>query len=524
MNKNLTYINSINIMKQKKTALFLFFSLSFVGLLKAAPLVPMAPNANNYQLVFQDEFNAKELDWNVWESLDATKKTSSGLKVGRWKENAVLADGLLKLMVKKGNRPESDWTAAFIWLKKTYGPNTYYESKFKVTNASGVNNAFWTSCIGNLDNNTRSFKNRYEIDVVEAKKYNNVDTIGGHLSWHDWKTTTYSNSVDIAQGIALKYPTIDFMTWGLWVGEDHFIIYCDGVEQSRGTKHKKYPDQWNTGVGKLPEWPTLEEKRAYGKYGQEDWNYMGGMNGDDMNICFSTQIWSDSRSLLTDDANNSSMDVDYLRIFKLKSDVVAVPSQSEKAVGLKNSIKMNNSIELNKDKNYYFSFVANSPVASDLVCHFNSDAKAPISFKITKDNKLTILADGTEASTDKAYPASLANTTFFGPAQKFLIVGRVSANASNSKKDIISFSSFPLSKSVPEKEPYLYRNIDDTGNTSITNEWSINKKLKKVSKISAVEFTDDTNQSEITNLSFGESYHSVVAQYLDSKAQNTSQK
>jgi hypothetical protein len=489
---------------------FFFLCLPILGIGQSV-VKPLVPNANDLQLVFQDEFNANTLDWNVWASLDAANKTSGGLKVGRWKENAVLADGLLKLMVKKGNRPDSDWTAAFIWLKKTYGSNTYYESKFRVTNEPGINNAFWTSCIGSLDNKTRSYKNRYEIDVVEAKKYNNGDSIGGHLSWHDWKTTTYANSVNIAQGILINYNTTSFLTWGLWVGEDHFIIYCNGIEQTRGLTHKKYINQWNTGVGKLPEWPTQEEKRAYGKYGQDDWSYMGGMNGDDMNICFSTQPWSDPNSTLTDAGNNTSMDIDYLRIYKLKSDLVVLPSQTEKATRLKNKIVIKNTFDLNKDKNYYFSFVANRPVNSNVICQLKSDNKTQICLKITKENKLSILTDGTESSTDIAYPASINGDTYFGTAQKYLIVGRITA--SSSKKDIISFRSFQLSKSVPEREPFLYRNIDDKGNTSITNEWHINRKISSKKSINNIEFSDKANKCHITNLCFGESYLSVVSQY-----------
>jgi len=242
-------------------------------------------------------------------------------------------------MVKKGNRTDSEWTAEYVWVKQLFGPNTYYESRFRLTNATGVNNAFWTAVQTVADKTTRSFKNRYEIDVVEAKRLNASNSITGHLAWHDWKTYSYSNSVDIAQGISKTYNTIDFQTWGLWVGEDNFIIYCDGVEQWRGTTHPTYTNQWKTGIGKLPTWPTQEEKRAYGKWGQSDWNYMGGMNGDEMNICLSTMPWSSSNSVLSDAANNTSMDIDFIRIYKQKSDLVTTPIQLLKLLYLTNPFR-----------------------------------------------------------------------------------------------------------------------------------------------------------------------------------------
>ncbi len=489
---------------------FIFFILPFLGWAQVSPLLA---NAADYQLVFQDEFNGIALDWNVWVSDDAVKTSSSGQTVGRWKENAVLADGFLKLMVKKGNRADSEWTAGFVWIKKLFGPNTYYESRFRLTDATGVNNAFWTACQTAGDDVTRSFKNRYEIDVVEAKRLNASNSINGHLAWHDWKTYSYANSVDIAQGIGKTYNTIDFQTWGLWVGEDNFIIFCDGVEQWRGTTHSTYTNQWNTGVGKLSVWPTQEEKRAYGKWGQPDWNYMGGMNGDQMNICLSNMPWSDASSTLKDAANNTSMDIDFMRIYKRKTDLSSAPTQTLEVPVLKQPVLLTKGFDLNIDKNYYFSFVANRPYNSNVNCVLKSDNQTEATFKISKDNEL-LISDGTkEVSTRIAYPASSTAEVYFETGHKYLIVGRITASALN--KDIISFRSYELGKYVSEVEPFLYRNIDDIGNTSITNGWHINKKISSANKISNIEFVDDANNCKISDFRVGDTYISVVNKYLN---------
>lgn len=487
-------------------------TLPFIGRAQAGIPLPLLSNPADFQLVFQDEFEGNALDWNVWASDDAIKTSASGQTVGRWKDNAVVVDGLLKLMVYKGNRTDSQWTAGYVWVKETFGPNTYYESRFRVTAATGVNNAFWTTVQTASDISTRNFKNRYEIDIVEAKVLNASNSITGHLAWHDWKTYSYAG-VDIAQGISKTYNTIDFQTWGLWVGEDHFIIYCEGVEQWRGTTHATYTNQWNTGVGKLPVWPTNEEKRAYGKWGQTDWSYMGGMNGDDMNICFSNMPWSTSSSTLKDNAHNTSMDIDYLRIYKLKSDLNTVPAQIVSTPVTGQSVPISKPIDLNTNENYYFSFIVNRPFNSDIFVALKADSKTEMTLKISKDNELSLLNDKGQASTVNAYPAASTPVSYFESAKKFLIVGRITA--SKSAKDIVSIRSFELAKSIPLREPFLYRNIDEAGNTSITNEWHINKKLDGIAAINNFVISDETQKTIFSELIFGDTYASVVSAYLN---------
>lgn len=496
----------------KKTITVLILPLLFAGKGNAGNPEPLLPEPNAYQVVFQDEFEEAGLDWNVWGSDDAVKTSASGQKVGRWKENAVLADGLLRLMVRKGNRTDSEWTAAYVWVRKLFGPNTYYESRFRVTAATGVNNAFWTAVQTASDESSRAYKNRYEIDVVEAKVLNGGTGITGHLAWHDWKTYSYAG-VDIAQGISNTYNTTDFQTWGLWVGEDHFIIYCDGVEQWRGSTHPTYINQWNTGVGKLAVWHNDEEKRAYGKWGQDDWSYLGGMNGDDMNICFSTMPWETSNSLLKDNADGASMDIDYLRIYKKKKDLVAEPVQTIETPVSENAISLAEPLDMGADRNYYFSFLANRPYNSTISCTLRSGGQSKISLAIGEDNEL-VLSDGTsQVSTAIAYPASSGPRTYFESGKKYLIVGRVTA--SSTARDIISIRTFETGDSIPEREPFLYRNVDDAGNTSITNEWDINKKVQESSVIDELFLSDDAGACDFSALTFGNTYASVTAAYLN---------
>lgn len=469
---------------------------------------PQIPNPDNYELVFSDEFSGTSLDWDIWGSQDAIATSPNGTSVGRWKENAILNNGFLELITKKGNRDDSEWTSGFVWLKQTFGSNTYYEARFKCTDATGVNNAFWTSV---RETETKTYMNSYEIDVVEAKRLNNQEALTGHIAWHDWKPYNYTGGIDIGQGVVNTYNTTDYQTWGLWVGENSMIIYCDGVEQWRGTKSLTYPLQWETGVGKISTWYTNEEKRAYGKYSQDDWSYTGGMNGDDMNICFSTMPWTVTNSTLTDAADNSSMSIDYLRVYKLKSDLNENPvqfiSQPEKEV----PILLDKPVSLADSNYYYFSvLVERNQIDSSSINLYAGDTLVA-NLMISEDNNLLIKNDSSSVSTQTSYPATQALKMFFEPEKQYLLVGRITAQ--KEEKDVISFTTFELAKTIPSREPFLYRNIDDDGNSSITNEWSINKKIQSSQSINKIILKGgSTNYSQ---LKIADNYRAVVASYLN---------
>lgn len=474
---------------------------------------PLLPNAEDYELVFQDEFSGTELDWTIWESAEEISTSSSGETVGRWAENAIVEDGQLKLVVKKANRADSEWTAGFVWLRQTFGPNTYYEARFKCTDAPGVNNAFWTACKTTMDMDSKDYRNRYEIDVVEAKRLNGQDALTGHLAWHDWKTYSYTDGVDIAQGIVKTYPTIDYQTWGLWVGENTMIIYCDGVEQWRGTTHDKYPNQWKTGIGKLPQWYSQEEKRAYGKYGQDDWSYMGGMNGDDMNLCLSTMPWSAGNSTLTDKAHNTSMDIDYVRVYKLKRDLSENVVQQQEYIGVDTKVEIQSPWDFDVSHNYYFSvLLERADRENSAVSLYDSGGGLFARLTIAENGNLILSNNiGAVATTETAYPATISEYSYVEQNKKFLLVGRITASVS--EKDILSFSLFELGHDIPKREPFLYRNIDDSGNTSITNEWMINIKSDFSGVVDYLDFVGA--KTSFSDLLIANNYWAVVAPYAD---------
>lgn len=70
---------------------------------------------SDWKFVWQDEFDYpnEQLD-RRWE---AQNGRSGHILCSRWRDNAVVSDGVLQLVNKKENRGGQEWTSASIWTK-----------------------------------------------------------------------------------------------------------------------------------------------------------------------------------------------------------------------------------------------------------------------------------------------------------------------------------------------------------------------------------------------------------------------
>jgi len=95
---------------------------------------------SKWDLVWQDEFDYKneDLDKN-WESQNGP---SGHILCSRWRENAVVADGILHLINKKERRGGQNWTSGSIWTKRKFKYG-YFECRYRYAAATGTNNSFW---------------------------------------------------------------------------------------------------------------------------------------------------------------------------------------------------------------------------------------------------------------------------------------------------------------------------------------------------------------------------------------------
>lgn len=474
---------------------------------EAAPVTPaVEPHGEPMELVFQDEFNGDALDLNVWKSKEYDEDPVKNDTV-RGPDNLEVKDGHLLLHVRKEARErngrKSSWTAAYVYTREPVDNNVYIEARFKPTEASGVNNAFW---LASVTSDRKSYRDRYEIDCPETR----LDITAGpntgraHLAWHDWKTQSYikdakDKDAHIAQGTSVKHSWDAYHTWGVWIGEDEIFYYLNGEEVWNGKTHERLGNQWFTGVGKFDRWFPDEEKRAYGKFGQTNWNYQGGYAGDKMNIILATIPWDAKWSPLTDAADGTYMAVDYVRMFKPARTLETRPVQAvamgssagklslsgpvrpagegiQLGGGATVSWPLEPAVSRSGRNPTYMSFIMQKEGAGSVDISLLDEAGAAV-VRLGVDEANALRAGGqTLASTLTAYPANEAGQPFFADNRKYLLVARLTPGRDGSSS-AVSLSAYDLTdSSVPDKEPYFYANIDEQGNTSINNGWQINQR------------------------------------------------
>lgn len=457
-------------------------------------------------LIWSDEFDGDNLNWNDWKTENPDKLKHDTY---RGKENVKVSDGELKLYITKESRNGSTWCAASVYLAKPLPRDTYVECRFRSAQCTGVNNAFW---LASRTNPGTSYNNRYEIDIVEAKLDEKSGIGKAHLAWHDWKTSGYAvndkgRKCDIAQGISVEHGFDEYHTWGLWYGENDIVYYLDGKAVWTGKTHYKYKHQWNTGTGKAPEWNPEEEKRAYGKHGQDDWSYRGGYNGDMMNVLLSTLPWDSPSSPLTDQADSSYMAIDYVRIFKQERMLDSKPMQLEEKPEME--ITLDSLSDLSKDSRHYYSFVCSFGKGETDFTFVDNDGIKICSAKINPGKELAVSINSDSGSTASAYPAYEKICPEMNKGNEYLVIIRLTSSSFG--KDAASMKIFDSEDLSAGTEPYFYPNIDSSGNTSVTNEWDINVKSSSDSRIERIRISGNCRVKEFR---YGKHYSEILPHNL----------
>ncbi len=174
MQKFKVYSNQLGIMKRVFTVSLAVFAhlLGYGQTESPASLLPSS--ADKWKLVWQDEFNYpdKQLD-KEWV---AQNGSNGHILCSRWRENALVSDGTLKLVNKKESRGGQDWTSASIWTKKKFQYG-YFECRYKYAAATATNNSFWLMTQGGEPTEGKKF----EIDINEGHYPNEVAT-----NIHNW--------------------------------------------------------------------------------------------------------------------------------------------------------------------------------------------------------------------------------------------------------------------------------------------------------------------------------------------------
>lgn len=163
-------------MKRFVIAIFAFVIFSNLSAVDAPK--PTLPGGNDkWQLKWNDEFDYPDimLD-NAWNSANGPQ---TWILCSRWRENAVVSNGSLKLQNRKEERGGQSWTSGSIWTKQLFQYG-YYECRYKYAAATGTNNSFWL-----MSSTAPTVGKKFEIDINEGHYPSEMAT-----NIHNWTDIT----------------------------------------------------------------------------------------------------------------------------------------------------------------------------------------------------------------------------------------------------------------------------------------------------------------------------------------------
>ncbi|MBC2595907.1 family 16 glycosylhydrolase [Ruficoccus amylovorans] len=142
------------------------FTLCAAVVVPGAHCLAEPPSGRDWVLVFEDDFDypddALEVNW-----ISENRSNAGHILSSRWRENAVVSEGTLKLVARKEKRGGQEWTAGNIWTRAIwkYG---YFECRYKYAAASGTNNSFWLMTQKWQNVPEQDGVKRFEIDINEG--------------------------------------------------------------------------------------------------------------------------------------------------------------------------------------------------------------------------------------------------------------------------------------------------------------------------------------------------------------------
>ena len=153
-----TAVSSRNLRPASGGRAFRFLALAWIAV--AGPLRADPPPPGPWEMVFRDEFDGADADLDsAWEFQNGP---SGHILASRWRENAVLSNGVLRLVARKEKRGGQEWTAASLWTRRTFQYG-WFECRYRYLPAPGGNNSFWIMTRGGPKE-----AQRFEIDINEG--------------------------------------------------------------------------------------------------------------------------------------------------------------------------------------------------------------------------------------------------------------------------------------------------------------------------------------------------------------------
>ena len=110
-------MTQLNIVRQILLTVGILWGMACVGLSQTPTQV------SGQRLVWQEEFNGTTAD------LDGNWNFQNGpnghILCSRWRENAVVTNGVCRLINRKENRGGQAWTSASLWTKRLFQYGTF---------------------------------------------------------------------------------------------------------------------------------------------------------------------------------------------------------------------------------------------------------------------------------------------------------------------------------------------------------------------------------------------------------------
>lgn len=164
----------------------------------------------NYRLAWRDEFNGGKVNTNEWNYRTGERYWST-----QRPENVSVADGKLRLALKKEKFGNSDYTAGGLISKREFKFG-YYEARLKMPRGKGWHTSFW------MMRNVEVAVRDQELDVCEQDSINlNHYT----TNVHGYRPAHKSLG---AKRIVTPDLSADFHVWGCEFTATTVVYYFDG--------------------------------------------------------------------------------------------------------------------------------------------------------------------------------------------------------------------------------------------------------------------------------------------------------
>lgn len=234
-----------------------------LGLFRFAVPLAAEPPGDGWELVFHDEFNGKQLNWNVWTCEQGARRNAYNDP-----EDSYL-DGQGHLLLRVRKAPDGKYHLGFIRTQQEFQWG-YYEARANLDTVPGYWSAFWLWGKHSYD----ADYNGAEVDFLEDPRRD--DTIDHNI--HQGEGTTHRHEGKVAK---FKGSREDWHLWACDWHEQGFDFFVDG-EQTWTTRTMKasrpnwiYLTQeaqfagWAGDIrqsdGKLPAYWTVDYVRYYRK-------------------------------------------------------------------------------------------------------------------------------------------------------------------------------------------------------------------------------------------------------------------